>query len=603
MNKQKGAAMITAVIFFLSISIIILIAMASPVAIQVRTTADFLQSKQGYIAADTLNEEALYRLNKGRTLPSNLVLSFSGATSTALITDIGGAKQIISTGVAGSFSRLSKSIFSQDTGVSINYGLQVGNGGLVMSGSSRINGNVYANGNISASGSCQITGSAVAAVATTEFADQENSTSGTPAVNTVFGTTSASQDAAQSFTVSTTTAVAEVSFYIKKTGSPANATVKLVSNNSGNPSTTVLASGTLSASQVTTSYGWVDVGFTTNPSLTPGTTYWVVIDVTSNSTINYYTLATTNTNSYANGQLKRGSSGGTWTIPDSSHDGFFKVYVGGVSSISGVIVGSGGVGDANAFTVVNSTISGNLYCQVGSGNNKTCNTAQPTASFLSFPFSSANIDEWKSEAVSSNVYNGNLTIGSSVSTTTSSLVVNGDLTVGGSANVTFGGPIKVNGNFDLGSSGNVTLGGTMYVTGDLTVSGSAQLRLASSYGASSGMIVVDGKVDLGSSGGVSGSGTTGSYIVIVSNSSCGGTTSCSGAYAINVTGSAGAVVLLTQNGGINFGGSAGAKAAVGYLMNMSGSVTLTYESGLADINFSSGPSGTWNVDSWQEISQ
>ncbi len=593
--------MITAVIFFLTTAIVILVAMSSPVASQIRTTADFLQSKQGYISADTLNEEALYRLNKGRTLPSTIVLSFSGATSTASITDVSGAKQIIATGIAGSFTRVAKSLFSQGDGVTINYGLQVGNGGLVMSGSARVNGNVYANGNISATGSCNITGSAVAAVATTEAADQQNSASGTPAVDIVFGTTTAAQDFAQSFVVSTSTAVAEASVYIKKVGAPANATVKLVTNSSGNPSTTVLASGTLSASSVTTSYGWVDVGFTTNPSLTPGTTYWLVIDVASNNTSNYYTIASTNSDSYTSGQLKRGQQGGTWTIPNANYDSFFKIYVGGVSSINGVIVGSGGTGDANAFNVLNSTVSGNLYCQFGSGNNKSCNTAQPTASFLNFPFSSANIDEWKASADSSNVYAGSLSFGGSTSSTTGSMEVTGSVTVGGSAVVTFGGATTIDGNLSVTNSGRLTLSSPLYVKGDLTVSGSGNLSLASSYGASSGMIVVDGKVNLGGSGAVSGSGTTGSYIVMVSNSTCGGTTSCSGAYAMDISGSAGAVVLLTQYGGINFQGSAGAKAAVGYLMNMSGSATLTYESGLADINFSSGPSGAWNVDSWQEI--
>lgn len=572
--------MITAVIFFLTISSIILVAMSAPVATQIRTTADFLQSKQGYIAADTLNDEALYRLNKNKSF-TTLSLYLNGATSTALITDISGDKQVISTGLAGSFSRSAKSLFTQGAGISLNYGLQVGNGGLVMSGSPTITGNVYSNGNITGSGVSTITGSAIAAVATSEQADQQNSASGTPAVNMVFGTTTASQDLAQSFVVSTSTAVAEVSLYIKKTGTPANATIKLMSNTSGSPSTTVLASGTLSAGSVTTSYGWVDVGFTTNPSLTPGTTYWLVIDMPSVSTTNYYTMATTNTDSYTSGQMKRGSVGGSWTVPNASYDSFFKVYVGGVSTISGVVVGSGGTGDANAFTINNSTVSGHLYCQYGTGNNKSCDTSQPTASYASMPFSSANIDQWKSDAAAGGTYSGNFNVTGVTATST--------------------GPMKINGNLTLGNSGVLTVNGTLYVTGNLDISGAAKMKLASSYGATSGTIVVDGTVNIGASGAISGSGSSGSYVVIVSNSSCGGTTSCSGTYAITVTGAAGAVVLLTQNGGIDFEGSAGAKAAAGYLMNMSGSTNLTYDSGLADINFTSGPSGAWNVSAWQEI--
>jgi hypothetical protein len=34
---------------------------------------------------------------------------------------------------------------------------------------------------------------------------------------------------------------------------------------------------------------------------------------------------------------------------------------------------------------------------------------------------------------------------------------------------------------------------------------------------------------------------------------------------------------------------------------MSGTAHLTYESGLADVNFTSGPSGSWVKQSWKEV--
>ncbi len=583
-NTQGGQAVITAVIFFLTISVVVLVGIATPISMQVRQASDFLQSKQGFMYADSLNEEAFYRLNKGRTLPATMVLSFSSSSPSATITDVNGMKQVIATGVSGALSRMSKSIFSQADGISINYGLQVGNGGLVMSGSAKIKGNAYVNGNIVGSGSVVITGSAVAATAASQYADQTNSST-TVAVNTAFGTTTASQDMAQSFTVASSTSVSEINLYIKKNGSPSNATVKIVSNSSGNPSSsTALSSGTLSASAVTTSYGWASIPLTTAVSLTPGTTYWLVIDVGSNSTTNYYTIATTDNNSYTAGQLKRGQLGGSWTIPNASYDAFFEVYLGGASSISGVSsIGASG-GNANAFTVTNSTVSGSLYCQAGSGNNKSCDNSQPLPSPAAFPFSDANIAEWKADATALGVRNSTLTVGGSTSTTTNGMKIVGDL------NVT--------------NSGNLTINGPLYVTGNLTISGSGNLRLGSSFGASSGYIVVDGKVDVGGSGQAYGSGTTGSYVVIVTTSTCGGTTTCtSDAPAVTLSGSAGAVVLLAPYGRIDFSGSAKAKAAVAYKMVMPGSTELEFESGLADISFTSGPSGAWAVSSWQEIVQ
>jgi len=37
------------------------------------------------------------------------------------------------------------------------------------------------------------------------------------------------------------------------------------------------------------------------------------------------------------------------------------------------------------------------------------------------------------------------------------------------------------------------------------------------------------------------------------------------------------------------------------MIDLNNNVIITYDSGLADLNFSSGPSGGWNISSWQEV--
>jgi hypothetical protein len=580
-NSQEGQVIMGALLLFLTISITVLVGIATPVAIQVRTAADFLQSKQGYISADVLNEEALYRLNQGRTLPSTLVLSFNDATSTAEITDVSGSKQVIATGVSGAFTRLSKSIFSQGEGISINYGLQVGDGGLTMSGSPTITGNVISNGNITGSGVSTITGSAIASTASVQTTDQSNG-SGTPAVNTTFGNANASQDFAQSFTVSTSTAVARAMVYVRKTGNPSNITARITTSSSSKPTNTTLMSGTLSASQVTTSYGWVPVTFTSNTSLTPGTTYWLVFDVPSNSTTNTYVMGVSNANTYTSGSVMMGrySNASSWVAASANNDAFFQIYLGGVSSISGVVVN----GNASAYTVNNSTVSGTLSCQSGTGNNKSCNTASSTPSPTAFPFSENNITEWKADATAGGIYTGNLTLDNTDATSTGALKINGDLTITNAA--------------------RMTISGTIYVTGNLSIQGDTDLVLNSSVGGRSVVIVVDGTVNIGNAANVTGSGTAGSYVVLISTSSCGGLTTCSGSVpAVTLEGAAGAVVLLAPNGRVLFRGSAAAKSVVAYKMSLEGDTDLNYESGLADIDFNSGPSGSWVTDTWKEIYQ
>ena len=582
--SQEGQAVITSVIFFLTISMVVMAAIATPIASQIRASADFLQSKQGYLAAEAANEDAFYRLNRGRTLPATFVLPFTDSTSSATVTDVGSAKQIVSLGNAGSFTRTAKTQFSSGIGASFSYGLQVGNGGYLMSGSAGINGNVYSNGDIVGSGGPYITGSAIVATVSNPVADQSNTGSTTPSYSISFGTTTATQDLAESFKVSTTTTITEVSLYIKKTNSPSNATVRIMTDNAGKPSSTSLTTGTLSAASLTTSYGWVTVSFASNPSLTVGTTYWLVVDTTVSASAPY-TIASTN-NTYTNGSSSIGTVGGTWSnlTPISTLDMYFNLYVGGdQGSISGVTIGSGGVGDAQAHSVSNSTVAGTIYCQIGTSNNKLCDTSRADPSPQSFPVSQSNINAWEDEALAGGSVVGPLSYGGSTATST--------------------GPKKIIGNLTVNAGAVLTVNGTLYITGNLNVSGGGKILLSSSYGASSGVIVVDGTISLSGGGQVLGSGTTGSYVLLLTNSTCPTGAGCGGLNAIEAGGGTGAVVLNAQNGTINFSGGTAAKAAVAYKMIMGGGTTITYDSGLASMNFSSGPSGAWNVDSWKEVSQ
>lgn len=140
-----------------------------------------------------------------------------------------------------------------------------------------------------------------------------------------------------------------------------------------------------------------------------------------------------------------------------------------------------------------------------------------------------------------------------------------------------------------------------YVTGYVDVSGSAKIVLDSTtYGHTSGIIISDGYLNLGGSGTLNGTGLSGSYILFITNSTCPNATNCSGHGAIDISGSAGSVVLNAQKGTINFSGSSSAKEATAYKLSLSGSTTVTYDSGLVDMDFTSGPTGSYSIDSWKE---
>lgn len=584
-----GAAMIILVLFFVFISSTIIIGIVVPTVREYKIATDNFQSKQTYFLAESGVEDVLYRLknSKQSNVTETLVLGDSQATTT--ITDIGGGQKQISTiGDTNSHQRKIDVILTTATGVSFSYGVQTGQGGIELKGSAGIRGNVYANGPIIGSTSSYITGTAISANSPAVASDQNNGV-GTPTNNIVFGNATATQDIAQAFKVATSSPLNKIQLYIKKTGSPSNATVKIMNDVSGNIGTSVLASGTLSASTVTTSYGWIDVAFTTNPLLGVGTTYWLVVDASTSST-KYYTIGGTTGNVYTNGASKIGQLGGTWNTTNSNViDYYFNLYLGGFTGLikgssesqwNQLSVGTSGTGSAQAHTVNYTEATGLIYCQTGTGNNKSC-TIQPDPVYIDYPVSDSNIDDWKNEASAGGVITGNYDVSGS--------------------NTAHLGPKKITGNLTVGGSGILYVTGTLYVQGNVIVSGSGKIVLDSTYGHSSGVLVADGYLDLAGSAQLNGSGQSGSYILFVTTTSL-TPLSCEDNFStICISGSAGSVVLNAQKGTIVFTGSASAKEATANKMVLSGSAVVNYESGLVNMNFNSGPSGTWNVNSWQEV--
>jgi hypothetical protein len=61
------------------------------------------------------------------------------------------------------------------------------------------------------------------------------------------------------------------------------------------------------------------------------------------------------------------------------------------------------------------------------------------------------------------------------------------------------------------------------------------------------------------------------------------------------------MIAYAPNGTITVNGGASLKEATGYRIVVTGGSDITYESGLTNNNFSSGPSGTWGVNSWKEV--
>lgn len=591
-QRNGGGYILVMAIVFLGVFFCVAAAYASLMTINIRSVHEDIDNAQALALAEAGVDEAVYQLNQNTDYTGETDSALGPGTFTVTVSTVNeSTKQVTVTGfVPNSAHPLAQRTVHVNIGinaavVSFRYGVQVGAGGFNLFGNATINGNVYANGNIIATNGVHINGSATAADPPALTADQTNDTpADIPACTSTtcitFADINARQDVAQSFRISSAISLNNVEFYLKKVGTPSDAIIRITSDDNGSPGDTIM-SGTLSASAITTQFGWVSVPLPSTPILDPNQTYWVVIDAGSAKSSKYYILGA-NDNGYANGEAKVGKYGSSWSdTSPSGLDGYFRIYLGGGTSmigggdyITGVSIGSNGVGDAWAHTVQGATVAGSLYCQSASDTNKPCDTSRPDPTPEPMPVSDSNIAEWKSEAAAGGVIEGDFHSGWAGATL---------------------GPKEIDGNLLVDGGGTLTVSGTLWVTGTVTIAGGGNIELASSYGPNDGVIVTDGPVSISGGAKSAGSGVAGSYPFIVTTSACPAGAGCNSADAITLSGGAGTIALIAQNGTAEINGGSSLKEVTAKEIIMGGGATLTYDSGLISSVFSSGPGGSWEI--------
>jgi hypothetical protein len=276
--------------------------------------------------------------------------------------------------------------------------------------------------------------------------------------------------------------------------------------------------------------------------------------------------AVVNGNVYSNGTIT-GANGATITGT--------AVSAGAGGLIDNIDVGQNGTGNAIAHRVINSTIAGTLFCQTGSANNKSCNTSQADPAYVDMPITQAMLDKWKADALLGGTVSGNLTISSPTSL----------------------GPKKITGN--LAINDDITITGTIHVVGNITTNNNAQISLDSSYGGNGGIIVVDGRATLSNNAEFHGSGVAGTFVLLASTSTC--PVGCSGQNALEILNNVGAILVNAQNGTVHLNNNVELNEVVGYTIDIDNGAVINYTSGLVNTYFTSGPSGGWNITSWQEV--
>lgn len=517
--------------------------------------------------------------------PDTEVILGNGSFTTSVTNINAGTKKVKVTGYVPNkdkpkAKKTIELLISKGTGISFVYGMLIGNGGIFMDNGSTINGSIYSNGNIDGGNNVTITGDTYVAGGTQPNADQPSSSYDCTDPNCgdfIFGKNVSGNnqlDIAQSFQPTSTQVINKVSLKLKKVGSPPNLTVRILGNSNNKPNKdNVLATGTLNANLVTTNYGFVDINFTTSPTLTIDNTYWIVVDTSSDNS-NYWVWSQDLLQSYPRGSAAWSpnwqSNNPTWNT--LTGDLVFRTYMGGVATHIIMNNGSRINGNVHANTISGVTIGKDAFYQVIL-NSVVGGSSHPGSidpSPISMPISEGNITDWKNLASPplAPEYGGITGCPSSI------------------------GPGKYNGNMTTGNNCTIIVKSPVWITGNALIGNSVIFRMDPSYGNSSGIMIIDGTTTFQNSDDLQGTGVNGSYLVLLSTYD---SQINPGTAAIDTGNSSITGILYAPYGEIKLANGANFKEAVAWKIHMGNNTTLTYDSGLISTFFSSGPSGSFSV--------
>lgn len=282
-------------------------------------------------------------------------------------------------------------------------------------------------------------------------------------------------------------------------------------------------------------------------------------------------------NVFANGPVSGSNSNIVWGDVVSSGEAGAVSGVHATSSVYAHSISNSTIDkDAYYETIFNSSVAGALH------------PGSPDQAASPLPISDAQVGEWEEAAEAGGVI-----------ASPCPYKITGTATLG---------PKKI--ICDLEISGNnytLTLNGPVWVSGNITINNGPTIQISSSLGNTSVPIIADNpsnrltgsKIESDNSADFVGSGAANSYILLLSQNQS--AESGGGETAINVANSAGGALLVyAGHGEVLLQNSVTLKEVSAYKIRLKNSAEVVYESGLANLLFSAGPSGGYAIISREE---
>lgn len=545
---------------------------------EVKSNRAYTKAIEARTAAESGIEDVAYRIVSGKQVSASETLMVGNATTETVINQNGNQRTIRAEGLRDDYHQKMETLLDVTSdSASFYYGVQAGAGGITMDNGAQINGNVFSNGSITGG---RITGSATVASGLATAPSVEwpvGCAASCGNADNAFATTSANRDSAQSFTANAAGALNKVSVFLGKVGNPsADITMRITADAGGRPDTAALSNGSavIPRSSVGAAPSWIDVIFLTPPAVVSGTKYWIVLDYGAHSAVNHWNWRKDSTDGYVGHTGKSttnwASGGAVWT--DVGGDLAFRLWIGGVNTqMEDTTVD--GTARAPAFDNVSAggSVCPNVSCIVAS------DAPQP------MPIPDDLIQDWKDAAFAAGGICG-IADGCDSS---------GNYKLTNNQTGTLG-PKKITGKLEIDNGATLTVKGTLWVVDDFILANpSSAVRLHPDYGALSGIIITDSKFNT-AKGSLEGSGNPASYLMVVAAKNS------ISEEIITADNNSTGVIYYAPKGRIKFSNNATTKEATAYGITLDNNAIITYESGLADTHFSSGPSGGYDIKYWKQ---
>ncbi len=272
---------------------------------------------------------------------------------------------------------------------------------------------------------------------------------------------------------------------------------------------------------------------------------------------------------------------------------------------NGLIYGIHATGTAYSHTIGSSTanataIDKNAYYKNITANTTVSGTKYPNSTdqgTTSLPISDDQIHTWENEALAGGIMSSSSC--DTYSSSSNTCTISSDKTLG---------PKKIPFNLLVKSSQNtLTVSGALWVTGNIDTQTKPIIRMASNLGSQNVPIIADNPANSTTSSVVTiaqgtqffGSGATSSYVFIISQNNSAETGGSN--IAISMGQGSSALVIYASHGLISTTQSIDVNDITAYQISLAQSSTVTYDTGLINTIFSTGPTGSFSVLDWSEL--